>query len=154
MQLQAVESLVKFFDNVPKQIKSLLVFHIHFTVRSILFEMGGILSESVLPGDPTFNQINYDYDTPSFTQICVEFGILSSTDFRFKEGDNHGLGSVLIYATNPGSSATSFSYLGHKFGDEGGKAIKFNLIYFIGNDNKKAEWQFNFFMADKSECLT
>ena len=149
-----MESLVKFFDNVPKQTKSLLVFHIHFTVRSILFEMGGILSESVLPGDPTFNQINYDYDTPSFTQICVEFGISSSTDFRFKEGDNHGLGSVLIYATNPGSSATSFSYLGHnKFGDEGGKAINFNLIYFIRNDNKKAEWQFNFFMADKSECL-
>ena len=114
MQLQAVESLVKFFDNVPKQIKSLLVFHIHFTVRSILFEMGGILSESVLPDDPTFNQINYDYDTPSFTQKCVEFGISSSTDFHFKEGDNHGLGSVLIYATNPGSFATSFSYLGQQ----------------------------------------
>ena len=49
------------------------MFHIYFTVRRILFEMGGIQSESALPGDPTFNQINNDYDTPSFKRICVEF---------------------------------------------------------------------------------
>ena len=30
-------------------------------------------------------------------QNCAEFGISSGTDFRFEEGDNHGLGSVFIY---------------------------------------------------------
>ena len=121
-------------DKVPEQIKSFLMFHIYFTVRRILFEMGGIQSESALPGDSTFNQINNDYDTPSFKRICVEFGISSGADFRFKEGDKHGLVSVIIYVTNLGPSATSNSYLGNnKFSNEGGKTP--------------------FFMADKSEGL-
>ena len=56
--------------------------------------------------------------------------------------------------TNLGPSATSNSYLGNnKFSNEGGKAIKGNLIYFVRNDNDKIEKQFNFFMADKSEGL-
>ena len=45
----------------------------------------------------TFNQINNNYAAPSFKRICAEFGISSGTDFRFKEGDNHGLRSVFIY---------------------------------------------------------
>ena len=44
-------------DNVPEQVKSFLMIHIYLTVRKILFEMGGIQSESALPGDPTFSQI-------------------------------------------------------------------------------------------------
>ena len=30
--------------------------------------MGGIQSEVALPGDPTFNQINNNYDTPSLKE--------------------------------------------------------------------------------------
>lgn len=67
------------------------MFHIYFAVKKILFEMSGIQRESVLPDDPTFSHINYNHDMPSFTCICAEFGIASSTDFHFKEGDNHGL---------------------------------------------------------------
>ena len=61
-------------DNVPEQVKSFLMIHIHLTVRKILFEMGGIQSESALPGDPTFSQIsnNNNYDMPSFKRICAE----------------------------------------------------------------------------------
>ena len=33
------------------------MFHIYFTAKKIFFEMGGIQSESALPGDPTFSQI-------------------------------------------------------------------------------------------------
>ena len=44
------------------------MFHIYFTVRGIHFEMGGIQSESALPGNPPFNQLNNDYDTPSFNE--------------------------------------------------------------------------------------
>ena len=60
-------------DNVPEQVKSFLMIHIYLTVRKILFEMGGIQSESALPGDPTFSQIsNNNYDMPSFKRICAE----------------------------------------------------------------------------------
>ena len=60
-------------DNVPEQVKSFLMIHIHLTVRKILFEMGGIQSESALPGDPTFSQISNNYcDMPSFKRICAE----------------------------------------------------------------------------------
>ena len=85
-----------------EQIESFLMFHIYFTVRGIHFEMGGIQSESALPGNPPFNQLNNGYDTPAFKRIWAESGISSDRDFRFKEGDNRGLGSVFIYVANPG----------------------------------------------------
>ena len=43
--------------------------------------MAGIQSESALPGDLKFNQINNNYYTPSFKRICAEFEIPSGTDF-------------------------------------------------------------------------
>ncbi|PFX34131.1 hypothetical protein AWC38_SpisGene1013 [Stylophora pistillata] len=78
-----------------------------------------------------------------------------SADFCFTEGDNHSLGSVFIYVTNAGPMVTTISYPGdNKFSDEGGKAIKDSLIYFIRNDTINVLKQFNFFMIDKSEGLT
>ena len=50
-------------------------FHIYFTVRRILYQMGGIQSISALPGDPTFNQFNNKYDVASYKRICAEFGV-------------------------------------------------------------------------------
>ena len=52
-QEQAVEYLVKCLIRIAEQTKSFLMFHIYFTARRILFEMGG--SKSAAPGDPTFN---------------------------------------------------------------------------------------------------
>lgn len=40
-----------------------------------MFQIGGIQSESVLPGDPTFNIIDNKYDIPSFKRIYAEFNI-------------------------------------------------------------------------------
>ena len=67
------------------------MFHIYSMVRRILSEMGGIRSESALPGDSTFSQINNSYDTPSCKRICAEFVILSDANFCFKGVDNHGV---------------------------------------------------------------
>ena len=136
-------------DKVSEQIKSFLMFHFYFTVRRILFEMGGIQSESALPGEPAFSQINNNYDTPLFKRICAEFGISPSADIRFKSGDNHDLGSVFIYVTNAGPMAISISYpVNNKFSDGCGKAIKGNLISFIRSDyanwltgNSTSSWQ-------------
>lgn len=136
------------FDKAPEQIKSFLIFLIYFTVRTILFEMGRIQSESALPDDPTFNQIKNNYDKPSFKGICVEFGISSGTDFRFKKGDNHGLRSVFIYVANFGPSS-NFKLLSWLLQVQhwGWKAIKGNLIHFTRNykkslrGNSTSSWQ-------------
>ncbi|PFX12313.1 hypothetical protein AWC38_SpisGene23752 [Stylophora pistillata] len=148
--LQAVEFLVNYltwFQNRSNRFCS-----ITFISQPEEFFLRWV--ESALPGDTTFSQMKNNYDQPSFRRLCSEFGISSSTDFRFKEGRNHGLGSVFIYVTNAGSMATAIPYPGdNKLSDEGGKAANGNLIYFIRNDNVKVEKQFEFFMADKSEGL-
>ena len=118
--------------------------------------MGGIQSESVLPGDPTFNIIDNKYDIPSFKR-CAEFNIEFNRfylDFRFKRGSNHGLGKVFIYVSRAGVVLTVTSYPGpNKFGDEGGNASKGNLIYFIRNDDD-TERQFKYFMIEDSSGLS
>ena len=147
-----------FGDNssipLPPNVRAFYKFHIYFTVRRILFQMGGIQSMSALPGDPTFDQFNNKYDVSSYKRICNEFGVDPSSDFRYTSGANHGLGSVYIYVTNIGPDKTSASYPGfNKFSDEGGKGIKGNLIYYVEPDddaNRQADW----FCPNVAEGLT
>ena len=123
------------------------LFHVYFTVRRILFQMGGIQSMSALPGNPTFDQKNNKYDMASYKRICAEFGVSPSSDFRFTKLANHGLGSVFIYVS------TSYPGGHNKFSDEGGLGSKGNLIYFIEPDNS-AYTQANWFCPNASEGLT
>ena len=123
----------EIFDNginLPPQIRAFYIFHVYFTARRILYQLGGIQSMSSLPGHPPFNQFNNHHDVASYKRLCNEFGIDSSSGFRFTHGENHGLGSVYVYAN--GATETDFQYPEwNKFSDEGGKAIQGNLIYFI-----------------------
>ena len=149
----------KIFDDnsaipLPPNVRAFYKFHIYFTVRRILFQMGGIQSISALPGDPTFDQFNNKYDVASYKRICNEFGVDPSSDFRFKRGANHGLGSVYIYVTNVGPDKTSVSYPGYdKFSDEGGSGSKGNLIYYIEPDDA-AYGQADWFCPNVVEGLT
>ena len=86
----------------PAQVYSFYQFHVYFTVRRILYQLGGIQSISALPGDPTFSQANNKYDVASYKRICAEFGINPSCDFRLTKGANRGLGSVYIYVSYSG----------------------------------------------------
>lgn len=43
---------------LPPQVQSFLWFHVYFTVRRILFEMGGIQAPVALPGDLKWQIIN------------------------------------------------------------------------------------------------
>jgi len=64
----------KVFDSdveLPEQIRAFYRFHVYFTVRRILFQMGGIQSLSALPGDPTFNPSGNRYDVASYKRICA-----------------------------------------------------------------------------------
>ena len=147
----------KLFEDssaMPPNVRAFYKFHIYFTVRRILFQMGGIQSISALPGDPTFNQFNNKYDVASYKRICAEFGVDPSSDFRYTSGANHGLGSVYIYITNIGPDKTSASYPGfNKFSDEGGSASKGNLIYYVEPENDAIR-QSDFFCPNVAEGLT
>ena len=64
-------------------------------------------------------------------------------------------GNVYIYISYQGPSSTDFSYPGsNKFSDEGGSALKGNLIYFIKNDDEGTSHQIDWFMLENSEGLT
>ena len=67
--------------NLPKQVRSFLWFHVYFTIRRVLHELGGIQNFVALPVDDTFDQQNNTYDIPSYNRLCNEFGISPSTDF-------------------------------------------------------------------------
>ena len=84
---------------LPPQIRAILWFHVYFTIRRILFQMGGIQSSIALPGDPPFNEKDNRYDIPSYKRICKEFNISTDSDFRCHKGENHGLGSVYIWVS-------------------------------------------------------
>ena len=153
-------SLEMFDDNsaipLPPNVRAFYKFHIYFTVRRILFHMGGIQSISALPGDPTFDQFNNKYDVASYKRICNEFGVDPSSDFRFTGGENHGLGSVYVYASYIGPAKEEGDiYPGRekKISDEGGKGKDGNLIYYIEPDDA-AYAQADWFCPNVAEGLT
>ena len=139
---------------LPPQVRSFFWFHVYFTVRRILFELGGVQNSLPLPGDTAFNQTENKYDIPSFERICAEFGISPNADFRFTRGDNHGLGSVFEYFTNSGYIKTPYKYPAKetKFEDEGGRASDGNLVPYI--ENTEARNQYEYFLCPVSHGLT
>ena len=81
----------EIFDSgfsLTQQIRAFHQFHVYFTVRRVLYQLGGFQSMSALPGDPTFNQFNNHYHVASYKRICAEFSIDPSSDFRFIIGKN------------------------------------------------------------------
>ena len=118
-----------------------------------MYQLGGLGGDkniSALPGDPTFNKSSNHYDVPSYKRICGKFGIDPPSDLRFTHGKNNGLGYVYKYAQ--GETKTEYEYPGwNKFSDEGGKAIKGNLIYYIESD---VSTQYDWFAPKAAAGLT
>ena len=155
----------EILNKLSQQLRGFYLFHVYFTVRRILFEMGGIQSFSALPGDPTFNQTDNKYDSPSFERICAEFGIDPNTDFRFTHGQNHGLG----YCYVPGDSqpyknwtyppASLDNPSSQRFPDERGSATETGNR-FLGNEldhiinEEGSDHQFDWFVPERMEGLT
>ena len=130
------------------QIRAFNKFHVYFTIRRVLYQLGGIQSISALPGDPTFNPLSNHYDIASYKRFCAEFGINPSSGFRFTVGKNHGLGRV------NGKMQLDFKYPGWmKFSEEGGKAIKGDLISYIRPDLVAAT-QYDWFAPKTAAGLT
>ena len=145
---------------LSNQVRTFYQFHVYYTTRKILYEMGGIQSKNALPDDPAFNQKDNPYDIASYKRICAEFGIDPSTDFRFTYGQNHGLGYVnIMYSDGPFAhkkwqyppadlSNPSSQRLA---GDSG--ATTNNTIAFIRND-QGADTQFEHFVPVQTSGLT
>ena len=112
----------EIFDSglsLTPQIRAFYQFHVYFTVRRVLYQLGGIQSMSALPGDPTLNPLSNNYDVASYKMICAEFGIDPSSVFRFTRGKNHGLGR------DNDEMQLDFKYLGWtEFGDGSGRATQ------------------------------
>ena len=140
---------------LPPQIRAILWFHVYFTIRRILFQMGRIQSSIALPGDPPFNEKDNRYDIPSYKRICKEFNVSTDSDFRCHKGENHGLGSVYIWVSyvGPSKAGHKSSYPGFfKFSEEGGEGSKGNLLQYILNDETKD--QYEYFLTRVSNGLT
>ena len=88
--------------NLSEQIRTFHQFHVYYTTRKILYEIGGIQSKHALPDDTVFKEDNNPYDIAAYKSICAEFGIDPTTDFRFIHSQNNGLGYVYkMYGDGP-----------------------------------------------------
>ena len=142
------------------QVRTFYQFHVYFTTRKILYEMGGIQSKNALPDDPAFNQKDNPYDIASYKRICAEFGVDPSADFRFTYGQNHGLGYVNIMYSDGSFAHKKWQYPPADLsnpssqrlaGDSG--ATTNNTIAFIRND-QGANTQFEHFVPTQTSGLT
>ena len=76
-------------DMLPKC--SFLQFHVAFTVRRILHELG-----APLPGDVGFDAYDSHYKAAAYERLCNEFKV-SHKDFRFLAPNNRGVGDPYGY---------------------------------------------------------
>ena len=146
--------------NLSEQIRSFYQFHVYYTTRKILYEMGGIQSEGASPDDPTFFDVKNPHDVASYKRICGEFGIDPTTDFRYTHGQNHGLGYVYIMYSDGPYAFKKWKYppadlsnpSSQRFKDETGKTDN-NTIAFIRND-QGVDRQLEYFVPNRSSGLT
>ena len=146
--------------NLSEQIRTFYQFHVYYTTRKILYEMGGIQSKNALPDDPAFNQQENPYDVASYKRLCAEFGIDPSTDFRFTYGQNHGLGYVNIMYSDGPFAQKQWKYPPDDLSNPSSQRLKGdsgttnnNSIAFIRND-QGADKQFEHFVPNQTSGLT
>ena len=141
--------------------RSFYLFHVYFSIRRILYEIGGIESVDALPDEPTFNQKSNKYEIASYKKICGEFGIDPSSDFRFTHGKKRGLGNVYIGVTYKGPMSTDYNYPDpdlalfddERITDRHDPDYRTNGISFMRND-QGADKQFEYFVPNYSQGLT
>ena len=145
--------------NLSDQIRTFYQFHVYYTTRKILYEMGGIQSKNALPDDPAFKQQENPYDVASYKRLCAEFGIDPNTDFRFTYGQNHGLGYVNIMYSDGPFAHKQWKYPPADLSNPSSQRLKGdsgttnnNTIAFIRND-QGANKQFEHFVPNHSSGL-
>ena len=142
------------WNDFPPEVRNLLKFHVIFTVRRLLYEMG-----CALPDDAAFDQINNPHDLAGIERIRREFN--APTDFRNKRGGNGGLGDIHAHFSSLGHrtkelnlSHTTWSHswpqTRFKFRDESGSSNNRVIDYIMNSDPNQEGW----FMLRESYGLT
>ena len=72
--------------------RSVFRFHTHYQVRRILDEL-----QVPLPQDQAWDPFQNPYDRRAYERLCREFGVDPSTDWRQKDSNSGGLGTVYQY---------------------------------------------------------
>ena len=88
---------VKHLTYKETLISSVFRFHVYYQTRKLLEEMC-----CPIPGDQIFNPTDNHVNMLKYQKLCNEFNISMSSDFRFKGGENGGLGTMYNYWTNMG----------------------------------------------------
>ncbi len=114
-------------NSKEKLIASVYRFHVYYQTRKILEELS-----CPIPGDPIFNATDNHINMLKFQKLCNEFNV-QSLDFRFKGGDNGGLGTMYNYWTNRGYrplSGTQYNPNRHQFiSQTTSDVLKIDYIY-------------------------
>ena len=74
-----------------KFLGSIFHFHLIYQTRKILHEMG-----CPVPGEKVFDKKKNPYSVEMYRRLCNEFNVNENTDWRYRGGDNHGLGTMHI----------------------------------------------------------
>ena len=83
---------VSLNENYPKLIQQFMQFHVYFTIRRILWEL-----KIPLPDETIFSQTRNKYNKIALAKLCQEFNLPPpNNDFRWKHGENHGIGTVFL----------------------------------------------------------
>ncbi len=85
-------------DSNQKQnfLDSIMHFHLIYQTRKILHEMG-----CPVPGEKVFDKRKNPYSIENYRRLCNEFDLSLDRDWRYREGDNHGLGTMIIPGRGP-----------------------------------------------------
>ena len=138
----------------PPEVRNLLKFHVVFTVRRLLYEMG-----CALPDDTAFNQLNNPHNKVGIEKVRREFN--APTDFRNKRGGNGGLGDIHAHFSSSGHRTVELN-LSHtmwshswpqtrfKFRDESGSSNNRVIDYIMNATPNPEGW----FMLRESYGLT
>ena len=78
-------------------IGSLFRFHVYYQTRRILKEIS-----AALPQDASWNAFSNGYDRSAYERICKEFNVDINADWRQKQSENQGLGTIYNYWSNAG----------------------------------------------------
>ena len=116
-------------SKIPPQIRSFMRFHVYYTIRRILHEMG-----VALPDSTVFNPLENPYNVQKYNQLCKEFGIQLHSDFRFLDGPNGGLG----YTTTAGKGNKYTVFNGRDFFIANDEYAKSGLHKWRRPDNMRA----------------
>jgi len=126
---------------------SVFRFHLYYQTRKLLQDMS-----CPIPGDPIFKPTDNSVNMLKYKKLCNEFAVSPNADFRFKGGENGGLGTMYNYWSRDGYHAVKGAYDPNKFQfleNSTNEALKIDYVY-----QEAAIEGWKQFILEKSKGLT